>query len=187
MCGRYYIDLSDPEFSNIAQQILASSPDIPVKLDGEIFPTDIVPIKTAPDRYLPMIWGFQSFNKRLIINARSETALEKPMFKESMEIRRCLIPASGYYEWETIDKKKQRYAFYKDNALLFLAGCYRKEKDSDLFRFVILTREASQNFRHIHDRMPVMIEEDKINDWLTIDHQAMEHPFLDPRFQKVMS
>ena len=123
MCGRYYVDLSDPEFFKIAERFLDEENSIPIKLDGEIFPSDTVPVQTAPEIYLPMSWGFTSFNRRLVINARSETALEKPMFKEAMLERRCLIPASGYYEWEAIDGKKQSYALYEENALLFLAGC----------------------------------------------------------------
>ena len=185
MCGRYYIDLSDPEFFKIAERFLDEKDSIPVKLDGEIFPSDTVPVRTAPEIYLPMSWGFTSFNKRLVINARSETALEKPMFKEAMLERRCLIPASGYYEWETIDGKKQRYAFYEENALLFLAGCYRKEKDEDLFRFVILTRDASDHFRYVHDRMPVIIPRSKTEDWLLEGPDAMEDAFTDPMFHKV--
>ncbi len=150
-----------PSFLKSQNAFLDEKDSIPVKLDGEIFPSDTVPVRTAPEIYLPMSWGFTSFNKRLVINARSETALEKPMFKEAMLERRCLIPASGYYEWETVNGKKQRYAFYEENALLFLAGCYRKEKDEDLFRFVILTRDASDHFRYVHDRMPVIIPRSK--------------------------
>ena len=63
MCGRYYVDLSDPEFFKIAERFLDDENSIPIKLDGEIFPSDTVPVRTAPEFYLPMSWGFTSFNK----------------------------------------------------------------------------------------------------------------------------
>jgi putative SOS response-associated peptidase YedK len=112
-----------------------------------------------------MKWGFSTSDGKLIINARSETAEEKPMFKSAMANRRCLIPASGYFEWKKDGKHKTKYAFHRSDGMLYLAGCYREEKDSPLPTFVILTRNAVGDIIDIHDRMPVIVPKDKIDDW----------------------
>lgn len=187
MCGRYFIDLSDPELLAIAQELekqkQASLPPLPFKTQGEIFPKDRVPIQTGKDLYQVMQWGFQAFDNRLIINARSETALDKALFAEAMRNHRCLIPASGYYEWQALQGKKQRFAFTPAQGPLFLAGCFRQEVDKPLPVFVILTREAEPAFSHIHKRMPVIIPRDRALSWLQEGLKAMSHPFLDLSFQ----
>ena len=109
MCGRYYIDEHDP--------LLRSFVDVArlkgeVKT-GEVFPSDCAAV-IANNRRLtpsvfPMRWGFERPNGGLIINARSETASQKPLFRESARLRRCLIPASWYYEWERHDGSKVKY------------------------------------------------------------------------------
>jgi putative SOS response-associated peptidase YedK len=138
-----------------------------LKTEGEIFPGDTVPVQTGVDCYEPMKWGFAAFDGKLIINARSETAAEKPMFREAMLTRRCLIPASGYFEWKKDGKKKTKYAFHLPNSPLYLAGCFHQEKDSPLPVFVILTRDAVNGLEEIHDRMPVIIPEERIIDWFS--------------------
>lgn len=186
MCGRYYIHLNEPELMDIARRIEQawSTPDLPMKIktSGEIFPSDIVPVQTGIDQFEPMKWGFKGFNSRPIINARSETALEKPMFRDAMRDRRCLIPASGYFEWEKIGDRKVKNAFYLPNKPIFLAGCYRKEQDSPVFTFVILTREATPELEHIHDRMPVIIPHTFRRYWLENNAEPMNYSVLDLRF-----
>lgn len=104
MCGRYYVEIDEDELREIgeeAERLANAFPEpIPLKTRGEMFPTDVVPVQTARDRYVPMKWGFVTYDKKTIINARSETALQKPMFRRSMLENRCIIPASGYYEWK---------------------------------------------------------------------------------------
>ncbi len=187
VCGRYYIDLSEAGLLRIVESLEeqgAETSPLKVKTQGEVFPSDLVPAQTGPDRYQPMSWGFKGYGKRLIINARSETALEKPMFSQAMRDHRCLLPASGYYEWENLDGRKQRYAFHLPRGPLFLAGCYRQEKDSPVPSFVILTREAAPGFSHIHARMPVIIPQEGMTDWLTDSWSAMENPVLDLLYEK---
>ena len=113
-----------------------------------------------------MAWGFSSpVKKGLIINARAETAREKVTFADSIARRRCVIPASGFYEW---DSHKAKFRFTSmDGGLLLLAGFYREEQG--LPRYTILTTEANASMIKVHDRMPVMIGRDEIRPWIEDD------------------
>jgi len=182
MCGRYYIAIDDDELRDIGEEaekiVRAYSEPIPMKMQGEIFPTDVVPVKTGRDRYVPMKWGFANFDKKLIINARSETALQKPMFKKPMTESRCLIPASGYYEWKRDGAKKVKYQFFAPDGAIYLAGCYRMEKGSPLRAFVILTRQAENGLEAFHDRMPVIIPRNYAESWLYENADAIKEAFV---------
>ena len=113
-----------------------------------------------------MTWGFTNpVKKGLIINARAETAREKVTFADSVAKRRCVIPASGFYEW---DPYKARYRFTSpEGGLLLLAGFYRREQGVP--RFTILTTEANDSMIKVHDRMPVMISREEIRPWIGDD------------------
>jgi len=191
MCGRYYIAIDEDELREIgdeAEAIVASIPTLPepiaVKTQGEIFPTDVVPVKTGKNRIVPMKWGFISFDKKTIINARSETALQKPTFKKPMLENRCLIPASGYYEWRRGEEKKIKYQFYAPGRPVYFAGCYRREKGSPLCHFVILTRQAVNGLEKFHDRMPVIIPKELFNDWLYESPRAIDSAVIELAFNQ---
>ena len=172
MCGRYYIEIEDDEMrdmiNRIAEETVGQTGGKAIKTSGEVFPADIVPVRTGVLQYRPMKWGFTGFNSRPVINARSETALEKPMFREPMREHRCLIPACGYYEWQKTDggREKTKYRIFLPGDILFFAGCYRLEKGSLLPHFVILTRQAAGGAEAIHDRMPVILPEKHARTWL---------------------
>ncbi|MCL2060976.1 MAG: SOS response-associated peptidase [Oscillospiraceae bacterium] len=187
MCGRYYIAIEEDELRDIGEEaekiVRAFSEPIPLKIQGEMFPTNVVPVRTGADRYVPMKWGFTGFDKKSIINAWSETALQKPMFRRAMQESRCLIPASGYYEWKRDGDKKIRYQIYKPGEAIFFAGCYRQEKGSPLRSFVILTRAADNGLEEIHDRMPVIIPRALIMDWLDGGPGAIESAVVDLAFK----
>ena len=122
MCGRYYIDegLWDEDLGHLLQQAVRVSAKLcaDMKTAGEIRPTDIAPV-IAPNALnramgaFPMQWGFAHPTRgMLVFNTRMETAPEKDLFASSVNDRRCLIPASGYFEWKRADKnKKERFAF----------------------------------------------------------------------------
>jgi len=97
--------------------------------------------------------------------------MEKPMFRSNMIERRCLIVASGYYEWKQAPGgRKTKYEFsLPDKSLFYLAGCYRVERGSSDFSFVILTREATTEFSAIHGRMPVVLTSEQADGWLEAD------------------
>ena len=188
MCGRYYIAIDDDELRDIgdeAERLALSLPEpISVKTRGELFPTDVVPVQTGGDRYVPMKWGFVSFDKKTIINARSETALQKPTFKKPMLESRCLIPASGYYEWRRAEDKKVKYQFYAPDRPIYFAGCYRAEKGSPLRHFVILTRPAVNGLEAFHDRMPVIIPKELFNEWLYESPKAIESAIIELAYKQ---
>lgn len=187
MCCRYYID---PD-SEIEPYIMAAerSPlkerlerelSKPMLTSGEVRPTDLVPV-IAPDKsriptVFPMVWGFHLPDSKVpIINARVETAREKATFRESWENRRCVIPASYYFEWERLTtasgKKKTGEKFRiqpEGNSIVFFAGLYRVEeiKGVKVPVFTILTTEAAEEVRFIHDRMPVMLARDDVDRWV---------------------
>ena len=141
-----------------------------LRAEGDIFPTDIVPVlatnKAGEQRVFPMKWGFKQKNG-LLINARTESAAEKPAFSESWQKHRCAIPVSCYYEWEHTGKKKNgmKYMLKTESSdLIWLAGLYRIE--NLLPCFVILTRPAAEQLAWMHDRMPVILPPNHIHKWI---------------------
>jgi putative SOS response-associated peptidase YedK len=105
----------------------------------------------------------------LLFNARAESAARKPAFRDAMKKRRCLIPASGFYEWKTAGGRKQPYYARPAQGELFaLAGLYEecREAGADLVTCAILTTQANENLRGIHDRMPVIIAPADYARWL---------------------
>ncbi len=110
----------------------------------------------------------------LIINARVETILEKPSFRGGMAHHRCLIPASGYYEWCTLpDGGKQPFYFApKDGRPLLFGGLYSTwmgATGEQIDTSAIITVPANEDARAVHDRMPALIPHDMLDDWLSID------------------
>jgi putative SOS response-associated peptidase YedK len=170
MCGRYFIadDQEEREIKKIIAEIEKKSADAgqPITLKtGEIFPTNLVPVLTL-ETPQAMRWGFTGFQgKGTLINARVETADQKPTFRTPYQQHRCLIPASWFFEWKTVDKKKEKYAIGRDEPL-YMAGVYRMEKELALPTFVILTMPASPSVAFVHDRMPVIVAKEHQTLWL---------------------
>ena len=170
MCGRYYInDDTAREIEKLIQKVdekMRKAENINI---GDIHPSEIAPVIAADHNDLcckQQKWGFPGFSgKQLIFNARSETVLEKKMFRESVEHRRLTIPAAGFYEW---NKNKEKNIFYKKSQpVLYMAGFYNRYQDGD--RFVILTTAANESMKPVHDRMPLLLERDEISKWLFED------------------
>jgi putative SOS response-associated peptidase YedK len=162
MCGRYYVD------DDTAKEIerLVNAIDQKLVKHGEIYPTNQVPIVISnQDAVQPIIstWGYPNFkNKGLIINARSETAIEKPMFRNSLLNRRCLIPASGFFEWNT--QKEKFYFTSESQPTIYFCGVYNTFDEEN--KFVILTTAANPSMKDIHDRMPLILPPTLHNEWL---------------------
>lgn len=123
----------------------------------------------------------------MLINARVETAGIKHMFKRSFNEMRCLIPASGYYEWRKEGSDKNKFAFTTHDEVMYMAAIYRMEADSRYPRFVILTRDAAPDIVHIHDRMPVIIRGDFRREWLMGQniYDILGNPDLNVRYNAV--
>ena len=122
-----------------------------------------------------MRFGFPNpYHKGVVVNARQESVTEKPMFRDAFRSRRCVIPASWYFEWE--HKKDntgkvsvgQKYLIQpRGSAMTWLCGLYRIE--NGLPELVILTREPEGDLRRIHDRMPVILPKNRILQWISPD------------------
>lgn len=138
----------------------------------DIHPQDMAPVLVTRGRTfraVPMVWGMRNPKTgTLIINAREETAAQKPMFSESLQKRRCILLANRFYEWDA-GKQKITFTPAKDG-VLYLCGLYRLEEDTP--HFVILTKPANDVMQPVHDRMPVMVAEDDAEDWLVDAAQA---------------
>ena len=177
MCARYYIaDVdTEPDLQQFIDAVRRKSNCAELKVSGEVYPGNTAPViannrKMLRDAFA-MKWGFHSPSGNLIINARSETSAYKPMFRDSMLQRRCIIPASWYFEWEHKGADKIRYAIRSCTAnIMYLAGLYRFEYVFPVF--TVLTRSPADNIKFIHDRMPVILPKDMINDWLNPKYKA---------------
>ena len=171
MCGRYYVE-PESDMEELAELIAEAKRKSEEVKTGEVFPSDTAAV-IANSRQLkpavfPMRWGFERKGGGLAINARSETAGEKQLFRESAQLRRCLIPASCYFEWEHRADGKVKYAIRpRGKELLYLGGLYTKPEPGALPRFTILTRKAADGISFIHDRMPVIVPKEKEPDWLS--------------------
>lgn len=176
MCGRYYIREEDSasDLQEIIDQLNRKGQTVKT---GEIFPSDTVPViansKSMQPSPFAMPWGFTMPDGKLIINARSETAAEKPLFRDGMQQRRCLLPASHYFEWEKRQREKIKYAIKPSGSdMLFMAGLYRIEGNKA--RFTILTRTPADSISFIHDRMPVILPKEAMRDWLNLKYSATD-------------
>lgn len=177
MCGRYslFTDDDNREILRILQEINERRPQTTVKT-GEIFPTNTAPILKLEQGALrpdAAIWGFPNFaRKGVIINARSETAAEKKLFRESFLSRRCVVPSTGFYEWSQ-DKAHQKYRFFLPGSeILYMAGLYSMYNDEE--RYIILTANSNDSIRDIHSRMPAVLPPEKLQDWLEDSNKATD-------------
>ena len=174
MCGRYQFSLipGDPALARLRALVAQRYPDYAIP-DGEVLPSQRVPVLVAGEQKAAvglMQWGYPSpGGSGLLINARRETAGEKPMFRDSLRLRRCAIPVTGYYEWAR-DTRQKFFLSQSGKRLQYLAGLY------DLFegtaRFVILTAEANPSVSDLHHRMPVILRQAQVLTWLNDPVQA---------------
>lgn len=169
MCGRYYID------DTMFREVESDFPELAVRgrEAGDITPAGTADVILAPDGRMrmdaDMVWGFP-VKGSLLINARSETAFDRPSFRDSVRSRRCLIPAAGFYER---DREKNLVSFTRDGrGVIYLAGCYNLFSEG--VRFVILTTGANDSMMPVHDRMPLMIEPEDARVWLFDARRAAE-------------
>lgn len=200
MCCRYWAEES-PELREIVEEMNRSplvkkwQNTTAIKTYGEIRPTDVVPV-IAPNRsgdrtVYPMKWGYSG--KTLLMNARAETAAEKPTFRDDWNRHRCIVPASWYFEWEHLtgnDGKKHTGDKYmiqpKDSTMTWLCGLYRIENGMPVF--VVLTREPGEEIRFIHDRMPLIMPDQLVNEWIRPDgkpEELLPYALTEMFFEKV--
>ena len=118
-----------------------------------------------------------------MINARAESVAEKPAFRHALEKRRCIVPATGFYEWQGAPGHKQPYAVtFPDQPVFGFAGLWerwRPEGADPVETFAIVTTEANEAVASIHDRMPVILSPEQADTWLTGD-AAQARAILEP-------
>lgn len=121
-----------------------------------------------------------------MINARSETAHEKPSFRAAFEHRRCLIPVDGFYEWQSHPNSKHKtpmYIFLDEHPVFAFAGLWEvwhAPDGSEIRSCTILTTEANTRIKDIHHRMPVILPRDDYDTWLHADDEATRRALMKP-------
>lgn len=192
MCGRYAF--YEPQ---ALSERLAS-----ISLDAAFFDQFRPTWNAAPSQSLPvivededrvgvrgMVWGLipkwtkpGERPKVAPINARAETITEKPMFRSLVKYRRCLVPANGFYEWKRSPDGKQPYFIEPaGRQLMLFAGLFDEARDTGgdpLESFSIITTSANGAMSSLHDRMPVILDDDDLEAWLDRDlteFEPLEH------------
>lgn len=177
MCGRYilYSDKEERAIKAIVEEVNKKYHTAIKK--GDIYPTDLAPV------YIPREdrqgielalkkWGYaQHFKKKtLLINARSETVMEKALFRDDFMNRRCLIPAIGFYEW---NEQKEKFRFTGSEELIYLGGFYHRQREG-FDAFMIMTKPPVELIAPIHNRMPVVVPADQATDFLYSTETAIK-------------
>lgn len=168
MCGRMAITLPHDAMAQLFEAAPANHlPEVP---NYNLCPTNSLAVLTSDGtarQYRPMRWGFvPAWYKApndgpLLINARAETVADKPAFRAAIRARRCLMPATGFYEWDRADPKHPLPWFVTraDGAPLVMAGLWQDwEKDGQRITSVaVLTCAANAPMSLVHDRLPVIL------------------------------
>jgi putative SOS response-associated peptidase YedK len=177
MCGRYRLSRR----KQLVEEYFDSAAEEDWVPRYNIAPTQPVPIirqnPKEPRRELSLVrwglipwWAKDPSGAAGMINARSETAATKPAFRDALKLRRCLIPADGFYEWKKTGKSKQPYCFQVNDGQLFaFAGLWDRWKDPSgqwIKSCSILTTTPNSVTSAVHDRMPVILDPDSYNLWL---------------------
>ncbi len=189
MCGRFCLAVTTEELAEYFG--LTAVPDFPARYN--IAPSQPIAVilrtNNEPERHFRLMrWGLipawakdPAIGDRLI-NARAETVAEKPSFRTAFKRRRCLIPASGFFEWQKTKAGKQPFYFRPQSGSLFaIAGLW--ESWQDIETCTILTTAANELLQPIHERMPVILKPEDYDQWLdwqiqdTETLQALLQPF----------
>lgn len=172
MCGRYTLTIRDDffYFFGVKEDLSLMAPQKDM-LPGTIIPTIVQDKLTNFNKLVFMKWGYlppwykEGSGYKPVINARYETISERPYFKKSWEEHRCIIPASGYYEWEHLKSgEKVMHTFWPpDNKpYIGLAGIYSFVVDPKTHlpthTCAIITKPAEGEVAKIHDRMPMVVK-----------------------------
>ncbi len=197
MCGRYtLVEVNGLQRRFALEEAL---PDAPARYN--VAPTQTLPVvvRHSPNHLEWMRWGLVPFWAKdptigsRMINARAETVAEKPAFRNAFRSRRCLVPASGFYEWKREANGKTPYYIHLPNAPLFaFAGLHETWRDAQgtaMQTYTIITTAANDLMAPLHDRMPVILHEEDEDLWLDPDATEPERllPLLRPYPAKAMA
>ncbi|MBQ7299604.1 MAG: SOS response-associated peptidase [Clostridia bacterium] len=191
MCGRYTTEIETDERELFRMLVRAEENAHPTSVPHmsaggsiaavrgrEVYPSEQAAVLVGDasgevDAWLYR-WGFDAEiggRRRLLINARAESAAAKPMFAPHLTERRCVIPTAGFFEWAHTGGRadpRLKYRFnLPDSGILYLAGLYRPSQSAPgCWEFVILTRAANDSMLPIHDRMPVILRTEHVQEYL---------------------
>ena len=182
MCGRYSLVPTESIAArfDIQQQQLTLSPRY------NVAPSQSMPVvvRNSPNRLVEMQWGLiPSWSKEpraqfSTINARAETITKSPVFRGPFKSRRCLVPASGFYEWQRTEQGKQPFCIrLKDTDLFAFAGLYDVWHDADgneLYSYTVITTAPNDLVASIHNRMPVILHRDDEETWLNKESDSAQ-------------
>jgi putative SOS response-associated peptidase YedK len=183
MCGRYVIE-GTTELSERFQLRQIPADLFPEWTTYNAAPSQLLPViledANGERTALSMQWGLQPRWRRpdgkatvAPINARAETLLEKPMFRGLTKAKRCLVPASGFYEWRKVDGRKQPFYLTSDDGEAWgLAGLYdltHSEENDAPGSFTIITTSANPLVAPLHERMPAILRREDEEEWLSRD------------------
>lgn len=172
MCGRFSVYIDDEELKN-------RFPNHDVTPFQEVKVTNFAPTMEMPviieNQVVNMKWGLipswsqnKSFANKLI-NARCETLLEKPSFKNLVNTQRCIVPSNGFYEWDPVSKLPY-FVKPADSSLMNFCGLHTLWMDENrrpVNTFTIITTKSNQIMSEIHNRMPVILEQGSEKKWLS--------------------
>jgi putative SOS response-associated peptidase YedK len=195
MCGRYTLRVSPAELAEIfgVLETIEWSPRY------NIAPTQMVaavrPVEQGSGRELALVkWGLIPFWAKdakiasSLINARAETVATKPAFRAALKKKRCLIPADGFYEWQTIPGQKTKQPYFigvRDVPVFAFGGLWEHWTSPEGTRVdtcTIITTDANELMRQVHTRMPVILDPADYSRWLDRDRQDPQEvlPLLKP-------
>ena len=176
MCSRYFLDAD----GNIIAYTFRVPVNDRIRKRFNIAPTQEAPVVRVREgeREVALLrWGLVPYWAKdlkvgtKMINARAEGVETKPAFREAVKARRCIVPASGFFEWQGEPGHKQPFAItVGDQPLFALAGLWERWKAPEgepIETFTIITTEANEAVARIHDRMPVILPPDAVDTWLT--------------------
>ena len=178
MCGRYVLKATLEELQKIYEAVPNGT--FPVEPNYNVAPSHHMPVILEQDdeRIIrPHRWGLVPFwadsvkTGYSMINARGESLAKKKSFQKPFKSQRCIVPASGFYEWKTADSGKHPHFIQrKQSGLMHFAGLREawndKESDEIVHSYTIITTDANKPMEELHDRMPALLLPDEFSTWL---------------------
>ena len=181
MCGRFSLD----RFPKLIVEALINA-EAEFMPRSEIYPTnkvDVIFRSENENEMTSMTWGWErSFSKRSLINTRSFEAWKKKTWAQALKERRCVIPASGFFEWDENQPKGKRDKYRidpMDEDGFAFGGLYEINSDGEMF-MSILTTKPNKKMNKISHRMPVIVAKEQFNSWLTEDQKEIIDSIMQP-------